>query len=144
GAPVRGIIMLAPLPMNYTAMLERQLARNHTPSAVAAQERAAEKTAYMASFNAVDPVAEVRQVHQPMLLVHGSNDPNVTDDDLQPFIAAAKAAHPTTFTDVELSGDSHVFAQISKAQAAAGVDEATRVTLDPRLVETIAAWLAAH
>ncbi|MGB6060081.1 MAG: alpha/beta hydrolase, partial [Candidatus Aquilonibacter sp.] len=42
GAPVRGIIMLAPLPMNYTAMLERQLARNHTPSAVAAQERAAE------------------------------------------------------------------------------------------------------
>ncbi len=144
GAPVRGIIMLAPLPMNYTAMLERQLARNHTPSAVAAQERAAEKTAYMASFNAVDPVAEVRQVHQPMLLVHGSNDPNVTDDDLQPFIAAAKAAHPTTFTDVELSGDSHLFAQISKAQAAAGVDEATRVTLDPRLVETIAAWLAAN
>ncbi|MGC2131576.1 MAG: prolyl oligopeptidase family serine peptidase [Candidatus Aquilonibacter sp.] len=144
GAPVRGIIMLAPLPMNYTAMLERQLARNHTPSAVAAQERAAEKTAYMASFNAVDPVAEVRQVHQPMLLVHGSNDPNVTGDDLQPFIAAAKAAHPTTFTDVELSGDSHLFAQISKAQAAAGVDEATRVTLDPRLIDAIVAWLTVN
>jgi dienelactone hydrolase len=144
GAPLRGIIMLAPLPMNYTAMLERQIARNHIPSADAAQLRALEKSAYMVSFNAIDPVAEVRQVRQPMLLVHGSNDPNVTDDDLRPFIAAAKAAHPATFTDAELSGDSHIFAQISRADAASEVDLATPEALDPRLIDALSAWLVSH
>jgi len=144
GAPLRGIIMLAPLPMNYTAMIERQIARNHIPSADAAQLRALEKSAYIMSFNGIDPVAEVRQVRQPMLLVHGSNDPNVTGEDLRPFIAAAKAAHPGTFSDVELSGDSHIFAQISRADAAAEVDLATPEALDQRLVETLATWLAAH
>ncbi len=142
GAPVRGIIMLAPLPMNYTAMIERQIAREHVSPAEQSQLRAAEKAAYVESFNDVDPVDEVRQVRQPMLLVHGSNDPNVTDDDLRAFIAAAEAAHPRTFSDVELSGDSHLFAQISKSDAAAGVDLETRVALDPRLVGTITAWLA--
>jgi dienelactone hydrolase len=144
GAPLRGVIMLAPLPMNYTAMIERQIVRAHVSAAGQSQLRAAEKTAYIASFNAVDPVQEVRQVRQPILLVHGSNDPNVTDDDLRPFIAAAKAAHPSTFTDVELAGDSHLFAQISSADAVAGVDLQTPETLDPRLIDTLATWLASH
>ena len=65
-------------------------------------------------------------------------------EDLRPFIAAAKAAHPGTFSDVELSGDSHIFAQISRADAAAEVDLATPEALDQRLVETLVAWLAAH
>ncbi len=144
GAPLRGVIMLAPLPMNYTAMIERQIVRAHVSAAGQSQLRAAEKTAYIASFNAVDPVQEVRHVREPMLLVHGSNDPNVTDDDLRPFIAAAKAAHPTTFTDVELAGDSHLFAQISSADAVSGVDLRTPETLDPRLIDTLATWLDSH
>jgi uncharacterized protein len=144
GAPLRGVIMLSPLAMNYTAIIERQIERNHVSGPEATQLRAAEKSAYIMSFNAVDPVKEVREVQQPMLLVHGSNDLNVTDDDLRPFIAAAKSTHPTTFTDVELAGDSHLFAQISGPDAAAGVDIATRVMLDPRLIDALAAWLAAH
>jgi dienelactone hydrolase len=144
GAPLRGVIMLSPLPMNYTAMIERQIVRVHVGSAGQSQLRALEQTPYIESFNAVDPVVEVRQVTAPMLLVHGSNDPNVTDDDLRAFIAAAKAAHPTTFTDVELSGDSHIFAQVSRADAASGVDLATPEALDPRLIDALTAWLVTH
>lgn len=144
GAPLRGVIMLAPLPMNYTAMIERQLARNHVSGAMLTSLRDAEHGPYLASFNDVDPLAEVRAVRLPMLLVHGSEDQHVTDDDLHAFLAAAKAAHPTTFTDVELIGDTHLFARLSPADAAAAVDETTSVPLDPRLIDTLVAWLGAH
>lgn len=141
GAPLRGIIMLAPLPMNYTAMIERQIARNHVSDTDAAHLRSMEKQPYLMSFNAVDPVAEVRKVTIPMLLVHGNEDMHVTDADLHAFIAAGSAAHPKTLTVVELAGDTHIFAVVPRAVAAASTDESTSQALDPRLLEAIARWL---
>lgn len=144
GAPLRGVIMLSPLPLNYSAMIERQLVRNHAPPASVAQYRAQEKQAYIASFDGVDPVAEVREVTLPLLLVHGSKDANVTNEDIAPFIASAKAAHPLTFTDVELRDDDHLFARLPTGQASTGAEYFTQLTLDPRLIDALAGWLSTH
>jgi len=144
GAPLRGVVMLSPLPMNYTAMIERQIVRNHVAAAGAAQLRAAEKQPYVASFNSVDPVAEIRDVLQPLLLVHGSKDANVTNEDIAPFVASAKAAHPRSFTDVELVDDDHLFARLAPGKTSDGLEYYTNLTLDPRLIDALAAWLSTH
>jgi len=77
-------------------------------------------------------------------LIHGSNDMHVTGDDLRAFVAAATAAHPRSFTDVEIPGDTHLFARLDADAAAAAIDESTRIELDPRLIDALDAWLRSH
>ncbi|MGZ3496381.1 MAG: alpha/beta hydrolase family protein [Vulcanimicrobiaceae bacterium] len=143
GANVRGLVLLSALPMSYKKMIDTQLERNHAPAAAVAQLRLAEDLPFIKSYAGIDPPAEVAAVKQPVLLVHGGKDIQVTDADLAPFIAAAQTN--TRFSNVEIPADDHVFFALPASQASTGreyfqpVQHVDRVALD-----AIVNWLHAH
>jgi dienelactone hydrolase len=77
----------------------------------------------------VDPSGEIALVPQPILMLHGSADARVSDDDEARLSAAAHAAG-LKFTYGQLGGDDHAFSTVAGAER-----------LDSRVVAAIVAWL---
>jgi uncharacterized protein len=142
GAPVRGIVMLAPLPIPYAAILKEQINHQHLSDAdlTTVQKAMQVNHVFLDSYAGIDPRVEVTQVVEPMLLLHGSKDFQVTDADLVEFIAAAKASK-RAFTFVQLDGDNHLFATLPAALPSTGAEYAEAHPLDPRVVADIVTWV---
>jgi alpha-beta hydrolase superfamily lysophospholipase len=126
GVDARALVMLAPLPVPYATILDDQVRRGMGTKAAVDQLLQANAT-FMASWKGVDPRKEIARVHVPMLVVRGSDDINVTADELVQLTNAATQAHRNLHV-VVLKGDDHLY---SNATA----------DFDPRVIQTIAAWL---
>jgi pimeloyl-ACP methyl ester carboxylesterase len=142
GAPVRGIVLLSPLPMPYAQILQEQVARQHY---TAAQRAAVDKMVklnhvFLDSYANVDPREEIARLGVPMLLLHGSKDMQVTTADLVPLVAAAKAAG-RNLVSVELENDNHLFATLPGDVSSTGAEYFEARPLDARLGAEIAKWL---
>jgi uncharacterized protein len=141
GAPVRGIVMLAPLPIPYADILKEQIASQHlSPADLATIQQAMRANhVFLDSYAGIDPRVEVTQVAEPMLLLHGSKDFQVTTADLAGLIAAAKASKQD-FTYVQLDGDNHLFATLPAAVPSTGAEYMQAHPLDPRVGAAIVTW----
>lgn len=141
---VRGLVLAAPLPAGYASMIERQILREHADPIAAAQLRLAEQTSFIKSYGAVDPVKEVARAAQPLLIVHGGRDVNVTNADLQPFLDAAKASGRNAMVR-EFENDEHFFFRLNPADS---IDNAFYLNqihhADADMVRTVVAWLNAQ
>jgi len=127
GVHARAIALLAPASLPYVTALENQVQRGMATQGQIDQMIAANAT-FFASWKDVDPRKEIGEIGVPMLVVHGSDDVNVTDSELAQLTAAAQRAH-RNLKIVTLSGDDHLYSSAHQR-------------FDPRVVEAIAAWLA--
>lgn len=126
GAPVSALVLLAPLPMPYLAILDDQRKRGMMSSAMLAQLEHA-NAHFLASWNGIDPRAEIARVRQPILIVHGGRDENVTDAELAPLVAAARRAR-RRITLVTFEHDDHLFTHGTQP-------------FDERVSSAVSAWL---
>jgi uncharacterized protein len=142
GAPVRGIVMLSPLPLPYADILLEQVKREHATAQQVAQVKTLIATMpFLKSYASIDPRAEIASVTVPMLLLHGSKDIQVTTADLQGMIAAAHGAH-RSLQYGELDGDNHLFQVLPPSMESTGAEYQEARPLDPRVVAAIVAWLS--
>lgn len=140
GVQVRGLVLLAPLPIPYADVIKEQLARLPATTRVAAQEQLSAAQTFLNSYAAIDPRVEITKVTQPVLVLHGSKDMQVTDDDMAGFVAAAHAANKP-FIYGELGGDNHLFATLPGDTPSTGVEYFAPHPLDDRVVAAIVAWM---
>lgn len=92
--------------------------------------------AYLAQVDAVDPLAAVAAVQQPMLLVQGERDDSVTPDQVD-ALARARGRRPTTIR--RFAGLTHFYKQAPPGltpQAAMALS----TTSDPAVAAAIADW----
>ncbi|HTV93447.1 MAG TPA: alpha/beta fold hydrolase [Verrucomicrobiae bacterium] len=129
GANARGLVLLAPLSTPFTTALEDQERRGMI-SQKGVDELIAANATYFASWKTIEPSKEVANIDVPMLVIRGSNDVNVTADELSQLTAAAVEAH-RTMQVVVLTGDNHLYTSAD-------------TNFDPRVIQTIAAWLATN
>ncbi|HEY8313490.1 MAG TPA: alpha/beta fold hydrolase [Candidatus Baltobacteraceae bacterium] len=142
GAKVRGLVLLAPLPLSYQAIIEAQLARQDQSPAVVSQLRLAERLPFIKSYARVNPPAEIAAVEQPVLVVHGSKDVQITDADIAPLVEAGKKK--SNFTDIELAPDNHLFFALTGDEVSTGQEYLQSHPLDPALMQAVVGWLRAH
>jgi uncharacterized protein len=142
GAPVRGVVMLSPLPIPYAEILTEQMERQHAnPAQMAQLKNVIATMPFLKSYAGIDPRVEVTKVGVPMLLLHGGKDIQVTTADLSAFVAAAHDAR-RSLQYGELSGDNHLFQELPPEIASTGAEYEQARPLDPRVAAAIIAWLA--
>jgi uncharacterized protein len=141
GAPVRGIVMLSPLPMPYADILLEQMRRKHATAGEMWEANTMIAMPFLQSYAKIDPRVEIATVPVPVLLLHGSKDFQVTTSDLLAFIAAAHGAH-RSLQYGELDGDNHLFQVLPAGTDSTGAEYREPGPLDPRVIAAIIAWLA--
>lgn len=93
--------------------------------------------AYLRSADALDPVADARALRQPLLILHGGNDIQVTDVDWQDWVDAFAGDPRVTLQRYPELG--HLGITADPAKPMASYLEPGRV--DETLIEDVAAWI---
>jgi fermentation-respiration switch protein FrsA (DUF1100 family) len=160
GAPVSGVIMVAPQGRPITEVLHEQLARQidsagvrQFDAAFARYLRGEEPGAfppatapllspplrrYMQSMAAYDPCAEAKRFGGPLLVVQGTTDLQVSMKDAEAIYAAQPRA-----TLARLDGVNHVLksAPSMDPRAQTAIYQDPKLPLAPSVVQTIAGWI---
>jgi hypothetical protein len=142
GVPVRGLVLMSPLPMSYKRIIDLQLAREHVPAEMAARFRLAENLPFIKSYDGVDPTAEIAALRVPAFVMHGGKDIQVTGADIAPFLAAARDR--PNVTEREFPDDDHLFFALPAGVASTGAEYVEPHGVDPSALAAIVAWLRAH
>jgi fermentation-respiration switch protein FrsA (DUF1100 family) len=90
-----------------------------------------------------DPLATARRVRQPVLVLQGATDRQVTAEQASELAAAFRAGGNRDVTLVVIPGANHLFLADSVGNPSGYARLATR-TLHPAALGTIADWLAAR
>ena len=150
-----GIVLLAPPALPLQQILLKQLLRNTPPAdraageqkqrayinAVATGKRSDVYSAWLRSSFGIDPVALIRQVPCPILIVQGTKDIQVLAADTPRLVDAARSAN-RKLTVAMLDGDDHLFIKLAPGKVSTGGEYFTPAYLDPALFTTIENWLA--
>ena len=96
--------------------------------------------AYLRSAEALDPVAEARAVSQPLLIMHGGRDIQVTDVDWQAWQAAFGDDPRFTLKRYPELGHLGFVSDPDSPLASYGAPD----HVDETLIEDVAAWIAGH
>jgi hypothetical protein len=92
--------------------------------------------AYLAQVDAVDPLAAVAAVRQPMLLIQGGRDASVTPDQVD-ALAKARGRRPTEIR--RFPGLTHLY-KIAEPGLSPQASMALSTTSDPAVAAAVAAW----
>ncbi len=159
---VAGIILMAPpaLPLWRISLeqtlesvppKERARTRRRELQALAAirsGERTGAGMAWYRSSMDVDPAADIARVRCPMLILEGSADVQVLPKDLPRLVKAARSANHHVAVRL-FSDDNHLFMHVPAGEPRtpmAALHQYLTVPgrIDPRVLETIVAWLGRH
>lgn len=160
GAPVRGVALLSGLGRPFLMVLREQLARQLDSASLVRYDTAMARyvgtgevgdvppplgvlfapvnRAFTRSLAAVDPPVEVARLAQPVLIIQGGNDAQVSVDDA----ARLHRARPTA-TLVVIPDANHLFkgATSGDLRAQQGLYTDPTVPLMPELVRALAGWI---
>lgn len=139
-APVRGIILLAPLPKPYSAILKEQIAKLPAAQQAMTEQMLKVNATFLASWHGIDPRQGIARVNVPMLLLHGGNDIQVSTPEIDALAAAATATH-RNITSISFPNDNHLFMRLPKATISTGAEYLQPHPVDPRVLDAIVRWL---
>jgi dienelactone hydrolase len=137
--PVRGLVLLAPLPKPYRLELADQMGRLPGDRAAIADLMKA-NAAFFDSYDGIDPRAEIAATRQPVLLLHGKKDVHVLERDIAALNGAARQAH-RDITYRELPNDNHFFMVLEGDRMSTGREFGDPSPFDTQALRSIVLWL---
>jgi alpha-beta hydrolase superfamily lysophospholipase len=154
GAPLRGIVLMAPPAIPLDQILVQQAMHFAPPSQ--AQEYEQKQLAAIAQIKAgtstlpgalwlrtsfgIDPAQVIRHVPCPILILQGGKDFQVLAKDLPRLVDAAKSAHRDVTAHV-YPNDDHLFITVPGAAPAVMGEYMVPHRVDPAMVSDLLAWL---
>ena len=94
----------------------------------------------LASYVGIDPAKVIAKVNAPILVLQGGRDINILASDLPHLVNAARAAHRNLTVKI-LPQDDHLFLRLAPGTPNDHSEYAVPAPLDPRVPQTILAWL---
>ncbi|GAC1653725.1 MAG: hypothetical protein NVS9B12_03890 [Vulcanimicrobiaceae bacterium] len=140
GAPLRGIVALAPQAQPYDVIISRQLTAH--PEARASVERVRASAWFKSTAN-IDPLHEFENLQIPLLIVQGGADAQMLAGDVPQLRLATQRSNKDA-TVVLLEGDNHLFQHLLPSDTSTGREYFEPHPVDARLMATIVEWLRSH
>lgn len=140
GAPLRGIIALAPQAQPYGVTISTQLTKH--PEQLEAVKRV-RASAWFKSTENVEPLREFARLRLPLLIIKGAADAQNPASDV-PQLKLAAQEHNKDVTIVVLDGDNHLFQHLLPGDVSDGREYFELHPVDARVATEITQWLHDH
>lgn len=140
GAPLRGVIALAPQAQPYGLTISTQLTKHPEEREAVKRVRA---SAWFKSTEGIEPLREFARLQLPLLIIKGASDAQNPASDVSQLKLAAQQRNKDV-TVVVLDGDNHLFQHLLPGDVSDGREYFEWHPVDARVATAITQWLRDH